>query len=324
MKVKETAKKPYGICPASMTIWNADQTYNKKGMEKYLTWLLDNGAQSISICGSTGENVAMNMEEQREIIGHVASFLNDQVPLICGTGRYDTLNTIKMSKYAQDCGADGVMVILPYYLNPHKKAVMQPFRDIRAALDIRMMIYNNPWFAGYEMTVPEIEELVNDGTIQDIKAAHGDPNRVHELKFHLGDKLNVFYGHDYCALEGLLVGADGCPASPPFCPSSAAPSWTLPRPVIFRAPSRPRTTSSPISTTSSTTRSTACPTGRRSASTPCRLRAWTSPVCSASPWASWMRPTRRRSKSSWPTWTDPAAAGRKAINPTYIIRRIKQ
>ena len=209
MKVKETAKKPYGICPASMTIWNADQTYNKKGMEKYLTWLLDNGAQSISICGSTGENVAMNMEEQREIIGHVASFLNGQVPLICGTGRYDTLNTIKMSKYAQDCGADGVMVILPYYLNPHKKAVMQHFRDIRAALDIRMMIYNNPWFAGYEMTVPEIEELVNDGTIQDIKAAHGDPNRVHELKFHLGDKLNVFYGHDYCALEGLLVGADG-------------------------------------------------------------------------------------------------------------------
>ena len=96
--------------------------------------------------GSTGENVAMNMEEQREIIGHVASFLNDQVPLICGTGRYDTLNTIKMSKYAQDCGADGVMVILPYYLNPHKKAVMQHFRDIRAALDIRMMIYNNPWF----------------------------------------------------------------------------------------------------------------------------------------------------------------------------------
>ena len=115
-------------------------------MEKYLTWLLDNGAQSISICGSTGENVAMNMEEQREIIGHVASFLNGQVPLICGTGRYDTLNTIKMSKYAKDCGADGVMVILPYYLNPHKKAVMQHFRDIRAALDIRMMIYNNPWF----------------------------------------------------------------------------------------------------------------------------------------------------------------------------------
>ena len=99
-------KKAYGLCPASMTIWNADQTYNKTGMEKYLTWLLDNGAQSISICGSTGENIAMNMEEQREIIAHVSSFLAGQVPLVCGTGRYDTLNTIKMSKFAQDHGAD--------------------------------------------------------------------------------------------------------------------------------------------------------------------------------------------------------------------------
>ena len=117
-------KKAYGICPASMTIWNADQTYNKKGMEKYLDWLLANGAQSISICGSTGENIAMNMEEQREIIGHVANYLQGQVPLVCGTGRYDTLNTIKMSQYAQEQGADCVMVILPFYLNPHKKAVM--------------------------------------------------------------------------------------------------------------------------------------------------------------------------------------------------------
>ena len=119
---------------------------NKEIARKLLNCAITYAKEPISICGSTGENVAMNMEEQREIIGHVASFLNGQVPLICGTGRYDTLNTIKMSKYAQDCGADGVMVILPYYLNPHKKAVMQHFRDIRAALDIRMMIYNNPWF----------------------------------------------------------------------------------------------------------------------------------------------------------------------------------
>ena len=83
------------------------------------------------------------------------------------------------------------MVILPFYLKPHKKAVMQHFRDLRAALDIDIMIYNNPWFAGYELTVPEVQELVEDGTIQSIKAAHGDPNRVHDLKFHCGDKLSV-------------------------------------------------------------------------------------------------------------------------------------
>ena len=59
--------------------------------------------------------------------------------------------------------------------------------------------------SGYELTTAEVKELVDDGTIQDIKAAHGDPNRVHELKYHMGDKINVFYGHDYCAMEGILA-----------------------------------------------------------------------------------------------------------------------
>jgi 4-hydroxy-tetrahydrodipicolinate synthase len=207
--MKEGLKKIYGITPAAMTIWNSDQTYNKKGMEKYLTWLLDNGAQTISICGSTGENIAMNMEEQREIIAHVSSFLDGGVPFVVGTGRYDTLNTIKMSQFAQEHGADAVMVILPFYLTPHKKAVRQHFRDLRAALDIGIMIYNNPWFAGYEFSAREIKEIVEEGTIDSIKAAQGDANRVHELRFHCGDKITIFYGHDYAAMEGLLAGADG-------------------------------------------------------------------------------------------------------------------
>ena len=202
-------KRGIGVMPAAMTLWNADQSYNKKGMEKYLRWLIDNGAHSISVCGSTGENIAMNMAEQKEIIEHTVRFIDGEVPVYCGTGHYATLHTIETSKVAQDAGADGLLVILPFYLTPHKKAVKQHFRDLRAAVDVNIMIYNNPWFAGYEFTPLEVKELVDDGTINSIKAAHGDPNRIHELKFHCGDKLDVFYGHDYCAMEGLLAGADG-------------------------------------------------------------------------------------------------------------------
>lgn len=209
MNVRENCKKPYGICPAAMTAWDSNEEYNPKKEEKYLTWLLDNGAQSISFCGSTGENKAMNMDEQKQIIDHVTSFIAGEVPLICGTGFYNTLNTIRMSKYADEKGVDGVMVILPYYFTPHKKAVMQHYRDIRSEISCRLMAYNNPHFTGIELTAPEVEELVNDGTIQDIKSAHGDPNRVHEIKFRCGDNIQVFYGHDYCAPEGILAGADG-------------------------------------------------------------------------------------------------------------------
>lgn len=209
MEVRDNCKKPFGICPASMTLWDSDEQYNAKAEEKYLTWLIDNGAQSISICGSTGENKAMNMDEQMQIIDHVSSFLGGQVPLIVGTGFYNTINTIRMSKYADEKGADGVMVILPYYFTPHKKAVLRHYRDIRKEISCRLMVYNNPHFAGQELSVPEVEELVADGTIQDIKAAHGDPNRVHELKYHLGDKIQIMYGHDYAAAEGLMAGAHG-------------------------------------------------------------------------------------------------------------------
>lgn len=202
-------KKAFGVTPASMTIWNSDQTYNKKGMEKYLRWLIDNGAQSLSICGSTGENIAMSLEEQKQIIDHAVHYIAGEVPMVVGTGTYSTKITIELSKAAEAAGADAVMVILPFYLKPYKAAVLRHFRELRQHINIDIMIYNNPWFAGYELTVPEIVELVEDGTVQSVKAAHGDPNRVHELKFALGDKLSVFYGHDYCAMEGIMAGADG-------------------------------------------------------------------------------------------------------------------
>ena len=202
-------KKCYGIAPAARTIWNADESYNKKGMEKYLTWLLDNGAQCLSIVGSTGENMAMSEVEQKEVLGHVASFINGEVPLIGGTGKYDTHTTLDLSKYAEEVGYDALLVLLPFYYGPHKRSVMQHYRNLRKELDVPMFIYNNPWFAGYELTTPEVKELIDDGTIQGIKAAHGDPNRVHDLKYYMGDKITVFYGHDYCGMEAYAGGADG-------------------------------------------------------------------------------------------------------------------
>lgn len=199
----------YGITPACMTIWKEDQSYDPKGMETYIRWLLDQGAQSLSICGSTGENIAMTIEEQKQIMEHVLGFVAGEVPVFVGTGKYATKQTIELSQHAEKYGADGVMVILPYYMNPHKKAVLDGFRELRKNIDINIMVYNNPWFAGYELDHKEIKQLLDEGVITSVKSAHGDPSRVHELKYFCGDKLTVMYGHDYAALEGLLCGADG-------------------------------------------------------------------------------------------------------------------
>ena len=209
MEVRDNCKKPYGITPAAMTIWDSNGEYDAKKEEKYLRWLLDNGAQSISFMGSTGENKAMNMDQQKQIIDHVTAYLAGEVPLIAGTGYYNTKDTIEISKYADQKGVDGVMIILPYYFVPYNSAVMDHYRAVRKEISCRIMVYNNPHFTGLELNPLEVKTLMDEGVIQDIKAAHGDPNRVHELRYHCGPDLGIFYGHDYCAPEGLLAGANG-------------------------------------------------------------------------------------------------------------------
>ena len=198
-----------GIMPAVMTMWNADESYNQKETERYIQWVIDSGAQNISCVGSTGENISMEMGEQKDIMERMIRFVDGQVPVYAGTGRYSTRQTIELSQHAQKCGAAGVLVIMPYYLQPHKRAVVNHFRALRKAIDIDIILYNNPRFCGYEMTPLELKAMVDEGLINGVKSAHGDATRVHETRYHCGDKLTILYGHDYAATEGMLAGADG-------------------------------------------------------------------------------------------------------------------
>lgn len=202
-------KKAYGITPASFTAWDIDGKFDQTGMENYITWMIDNGVQSLSFCGSTGENITQSIEEQKHILEVCIKYVDGQIPVYAGTGRYSTEHTIELSKYAQECGADGCMIILPYYLAPYKAAVLDHFRAIRAAIDIDIMVYNNPWFAGYQLDQYEVETLYREKAIQSIKCAHGDPAYCTKVKMHTGDDFGVFYGHDYAGAEALLFGADG-------------------------------------------------------------------------------------------------------------------
>lgn len=213
-----------GIMPAAMTIWNADESINVRGQEMYLRWLLDNGADNISVTGSTGENIAFTMDEQKQMYKLACGYIAGEVPVYCGTGRYSTRQTIELTKAAEAAGADGALVILPFYLKPHKRAAMEHYRILRKEVNIDLMAYNNPWFAGYELDAKEVKELNDAGVLGSIKSAHGDVNRVHDLKNTCGSGLVVMYGHDYDPMEAFFAGADGwlsgLPAIfPKFCRS---------------------------------------------------------------------------------------------------------
>ncbi len=202
-------KKPYGIMPPMFTVWGTDERYDKKASERYITWLIDSGIQSIVPCGSTGENTALMLNEQKEVIDHVAKFVGGQIPVYAGSGKYSTVETLELSVAAKESGVDGLMVILPYYFKPYKEAAMNHIREVGKVTGLPIILYNNPWFAGYELTARETKTLKDEGILVGVKAAHGDASRVSDMRSICGDDFIVFYGHDYAALQGLAAGADG-------------------------------------------------------------------------------------------------------------------
>ena len=203
--------KGSGVMPAVMTFWNADESINQKETERNIQWVLDCGAHSLSVTGSTGENISMSDDEQKKIIECLVKFVDHQVPVYPGTGKYGTAQTIEMTKFAQKCGAEGALVIMPYYLIPHKRAVVNHFKKLREAVgdDFDIILYNNPRFCGYQFEPIELKELAEQGIINGVKLADGRASYIQGMKHYCPDGITALYGHDYEPLPAFFAGADG-------------------------------------------------------------------------------------------------------------------
>ncbi len=200
---------PKGVIPAMLTVFKDDGSLDEEGTRNHAEWLLQRGVHGLAPAGSTGEAVAMSPEERTRVVKAVLKQVDGRVPVYPGTGHYDTATTIRQSKEAIDAGAETVMIILPYYYSPTIDSTMIHLARVAKEIDRPFILYNNPWFAGFELSPEKIKVLLDDGVICGIKAAHGDPMRVNYLKYLCGDKLKVLYGHDYSPLEAFAVGADG-------------------------------------------------------------------------------------------------------------------
>ena len=205
---KQGIQHAYGIMPPMITCWKEDGSFDEKNSVKHLNWLIDQGITSVSVVGSTGENISMTPEETMRITDCLVEAVDHRIPVYPAAGFYSTKTTIEVAQHAEKIGADGVLIIPPYYMNPHKRAVMDHFRELRKNIGIDIMLYDNPFFAGYKMDVRETAQLALEGTIDAVKCAQGDVHDVQELQYLCGDKLNVFYGHDYDGVEALIMGGN--------------------------------------------------------------------------------------------------------------------
>lgn len=154
MKPELLKEKSQGVAFMTMTPFDKDGNADLEAYKENTKWFIDKlkalefDACTITPCGSNGEFALLGEEEHKNIIRIGVEETNGYIPVIPGTGKAGTAETIKMSKYAQDVGADGVQVILPYYFVPTEEGMFNHYKTLSENIDIGFIVYNNPGFSG--------------------------------------------------------------------------------------------------------------------------------------------------------------------------------
>ena len=200
-----------GIFPAALTMFDRDNEFDEDATARHWEWLItDQQADGLVITGTSGEFIALTEEERLRAFRLAQTVVRGRVPVIFGSGHYGTKLTIKLSEEAQKCGADALIVILPYYQKPPKPAVIEHYRRVRRATSVPIMLYNNPAnSACVELAPREIAQLVDEDVIHMVKSTFGTVEPVHDLSCLVGDRMAIFYGSFLAAYEGLCAGAHG-------------------------------------------------------------------------------------------------------------------
>lgn len=202
---------PYhGIFPAGMTFFDGNGNLDTKATLEHWQWLVDQNVHGLVVAGTSGEFIALTIEERMELIRLAVEHFGGKLPIIAGTGHNATKLTIDISREAQEIGVDALIVILPYYSKPPMESVMNHFRALRQKTDRPVMLYNNPNNTACPALTPtQTAQLVEEDVVHMIKSTMESVVPVHDLSFLVGDEMRIFYGSFLSAYEAFAAGAHG-------------------------------------------------------------------------------------------------------------------
>ena len=178
-------------------------------LERLLLRQIDSGADALVVCGTTGEASTLSSEEQAEVIRFAHSVVGGRIPLIAGTGSNDTATACKRTKNATDAGADGVLVVTPYYNKSTQKGLIYHYEAVAASTDLPVILYNVPTRTCVDVSADTYERLSTVENIVGVKEASPDIVKIGEIIRRCGDGLAVYSGNDDMALPVIFLGGKG-------------------------------------------------------------------------------------------------------------------
>lgn len=200
-----------GVIPAIITpfLRNSTLDLDLDGLRSNIEFLLENGVHGIVPCGSTGESATLTFEEHEKVIEVAIDVAGGKVPVIAGTGSNNTAEAIRLTKAAKDMGADGVLVISPYYNKPNRSGLVKHYTAL-ADLDIPVIMYNVPGRTGQNLPPDLVAELARHPDIVGIKEASGDIGQISRIiEATLDEDFVIISGDDNITLPILSLGGAG-------------------------------------------------------------------------------------------------------------------
>jgi 4-hydroxy-tetrahydrodipicolinate synthase len=221
-------QKLSGTFTVMVTPFTEDEQLDEKGFRENIDWYIEQGIHGVICLGSTGEFANLSTEERKRVIDLTVDQVKGRVPIIAGTAANSTRETIEMTTYAKDAGADAALIVAPFYGLPTQEDLFEHYKSVSENVAIPIMVYNNPGFSGVDMLPPLIERLAAFDNILYLKESTGDIKRVHEVMQRCGDRIDVWCGWDDLAYECFILGCRGWVAPVAnFMPKAAVELFTL-------------------------------------------------------------------------------------------------
>ena len=203
-------KHPFfsGVCTALVTPFLKD-TVNYPMLEQLLRRQYDAGIRAVVICGTTGESATLTDEEKLTMFRYAKKSMPEDLRIIAGTGSNSTAHAIALSQAAQDAGADGLLVVSPYYNKATPEGLYLHYAAIASSVQIPVILYNVPSRTGVDIPVEVYRRLSKIPNIAGVKEASSDIRKIARIRSQCPDHFTVWCGNDDLAVAAMALGAKG-------------------------------------------------------------------------------------------------------------------
>jgi 4-hydroxy-tetrahydrodipicolinate synthase len=187
-----------------------DGKVDERAFQRLVEWQIDQGTHGLVPCGTTGESPTLTHDEHRRVVELCVEAAAGRVPVIAGTGSNSTAEAVELTRHAKSAGADGVLVVTPYYNKPTQEGLYQHFKAINDCADVPIVVYNIPGRSVIDLSVDTMARLFKLANIVGVKDATANMARASLQRAALGIEFVQLSGEDATALGFMAHGGQGC------------------------------------------------------------------------------------------------------------------